>query len=58
MIEKSISAVDGVKSAAAVFKDRTCSVVFDDAVTGVDDILKATANIGYKATVIKSDTGS
>ena len=53
MIEQSISFVDGVQSAEAVLETRSCSVTFDDAVATVEDILGATAGIGYPSTIIK-----
>lgn len=53
MIEQSISVVDGVQSADAKLETRTCSVTFDDAVATVEDILGATAGIGYPSTIIK-----
>jgi mercuric ion binding protein len=58
MVEQSISFVDGVKSATAELKNRTCSVTFNDAVASVDDILGATANIGYKSSLIEQGNGS
>ncbi len=53
MIEQSISVVDGVQSADAELETRTCNVTFDDAVATVEDILGATADIGYPSTIIK-----
>ncbi len=47
--------VEGVQSANAVLETRTCNVTFDDAIASVDDILGATADIGYKSSVM--DTG-
>jgi len=58
MVEKSISVVEGVKSATAELQNRTCSVTFDDAIASVDDILGATANIGYQSSVIESENDS
>lgn len=53
MIEQSISFVDGVQSADAELETRICNVTFDDAVATVEDILGATADIGYPSTIIK-----
>lgn len=53
MIEQSISFVEGVQSANAELKTRTCSVTFDDAVASLEDILGATADIGYRSTLIE-----
>lgn len=58
MVEQSVNLVEGVQSAKAELKTRTCSVVYDDAVASVEDILGATAGIGYKSTLIDSGSGS
>jgi mercuric ion binding protein len=58
MVEQSISFVDGVQSAKAELETRTCSVTFDDATASIEDILGATADIGYKSTVLESGSGS
>lgn len=58
MVEQSISFVDGVQSANAVLETRTCSVTFNDAIASVDDILGATADIGYKSSVVIPGEGS
>ena len=58
MVEQSVNFVDGVPSAKAELKTRTCSVVYDDAIASIEDILGATADIGYKSTVIESGSGS
>ena len=58
MVEQSVNFVDGVRSAKAELKTRTCSVVYDDAIASIEDILGATADIGYKSTVIESGSGS
>lgn len=52
MIEQTISFVDGVQSAKAELETRTCSVTFDDAVATVEEILGATADIGYESTLV------
>lgn len=58
MVEQSVNMVEGVQSAKAELKTRTCSVVYDDAVASIEDILGATADIGYKSTVIETGNGS
>ena len=58
MVEQSVNFVDGVQSAEAELKTRTCTVVYDDAIASVEDILGATADIGYKSTVIEPGNGS
>jgi len=55
MIEQSISFVEGVISADAVLETKTCSVTYDDAIASVDDILRATVDIGFKSMVIPGD---
>ena len=58
MIEQSVLFVDGVQSAEAELKTRTCIVVYDDAIASVEDILSATADIGYKSSVVDPGNGS
>ena len=53
MVEQSVSFVEGVQSANADLKTSTARVTFDDTVATVEDILGATADIGYKSTLIK-----
>ncbi len=53
MIKKAVSAVKGVKEVSATMKDRSATVTFDDEVTSVEEIQKATAGIGYKSTLTK-----
>ena len=58
MVEQSVMFIDGVQSAKAELKSKTCAVVYDDTIASVEDILGATADIGYKSTVIKPESGS
>ena len=58
MVEQSVSLVEGVQAAKAELETRTCTVVFDDSIASVDEILGATADIGYKSTVIATGNGS
>ncbi len=58
MVERSVRLVDGVHSANAELKTRTCSVVYDDAIASIEDILGATADIGYQSTVVESGNDS
>lgn len=58
IVEKSISSVEGVQSAKVELKTRTCSVTFDDAVASIEDILGATAGIGFKSSVVEPSGGS
>ncbi len=52
VVEAAIGGVDGVRSVSADADARTAQVVYDDAVTAIDDILAATENAGYAASVI------
>lgn len=58
MVKKAVSAVKGVKGVSATMKDRSATVTFDDEMTSVEEIQKATAGIGYKSTLFKDDKGS
>jgi mercuric ion binding protein len=53
-IKKSLQKVTGVKSADVSYESKTAAVVFDDQLTKVDSLLKATENVGYPATVLKN----
>ena len=55
IVEGSINKLDGIKSVDATMKDRTATVVFDDAVTTAESIMEATANVGYQATLITEE---
>ena len=52
MIKSALSEVDGVQDVTATLKDRTATVVFDDAVVSVIAIQQATADIGYPSSII------
>jgi copper chaperone CopZ len=41
--------VEGTIAVEATLEDRTATVVFDDDVTSLEAILRATANIGYES---------
>ncbi len=58
MVKKAVSAVKGVKDVSATMKDRSAKVTFDDEMTSIEEIQKATAGIGYKSTLFKDDKGS
>lgn len=47
IVQSVLSRVDGVQGAEAVFETGIATVTYDDAVTGVDDLLKALAEYGY-----------
>lgn len=52
MVKQAISRVDGIKTVTATMEDRSATVTYDDAVTTIADIQKATAEIGYPSTVV------
>ncbi len=58
MVEQSLSRVDGVQAAEADLVTRTADVTFDDAIASVDEILRATAAIGYESSVLATGEGS
>ncbi|WP_394752894.1 cation transporter [Crenothrix sp.] len=46
-IKKSLQKVAGVKSVDVSYESKTAAVVFDDQLSGLPDLLKATENVGY-----------
>jgi len=55
IVEGAVSQLDGVSSVEATMDDRSATVVFDDAVTSTDAILKATYNVGYESSIVKPE---
>ncbi|MCX7067586.1 MAG: mercury resistance system periplasmic binding protein MerP [Methylococcales bacterium] len=53
-VKKSLQKVEGVKSVTVSYENKTAAVVFDDQLTKVESLLKATENVGYPATVLKN----
>ncbi|MFU8787748.1 MAG: mercury resistance system periplasmic binding protein MerP [Methylobacter sp.] len=53
-IKKSLQKVAGVKSADVRYESKTAAVIFDDQLTTVESLLKATENVGYPATILKN----
>jgi mercuric ion binding protein len=53
IVKGSITMLDGIKNVEATMVDRTATVIFDDAVTNVVEIRKATEGVGYPSTVIQ-----
>ncbi len=49
IVQKSMSAVDGVEKVDVSFDDKTATVTFDDAKTTTDAITAASGNAGYPA---------
>lgn len=58
MVEQSLLTVEGVQAAEADLGTRTAQVTFDDAIVSVDDILGATAAIGYESSVLSAGEDS
>lgn len=46
-VKASLEAVPGVAKVAVSYKDKTATVTFDDAKTGLDALTTATTNAGY-----------
>lgn len=58
MVKQAISAVDGIKAVEATMEDRSATVTFEDTLTSIKAIQQATADIGYRSSVIDAKTGS
>lgn len=58
MVEKAISAVDGIKTVEATIEDRSATVTFEDTLTSLEAIQQATANIGYPSSLYEAKGGS
>lgn len=52
MVEQSLAAVEGVRTAKADLGTRTADITFDDAIASVVDMLGATAAIGYESSLL------
>lgn len=52
-IRKALNKVDGVIKAEASFETKTATVSFDPDKTNVEELIKATTNAGYPATIKK-----
>lgn len=55
MVESAINGVNGIKSVDATMEGRTATVTFDDQITSVEEIMSATAGIGYESSLIEGD---
>lgn len=58
IVEKSISAVDGVKAVEATMEDFSATVTFEDTLTSIEAIQQATADIGYPSSLFGVKSGS
>ncbi len=47
IISQSLAAVPGVREVTVSFAHKTATVVFDDAITGVEALTAATAKLGF-----------
>ena len=56
VIEAAIAGVDGVLDVRADASTKEAWVVYDDAITSIDDIQFATLEAGYEATLIETDS--
>ncbi|SJM89379.1 Mercuric transport protein periplasmic component [Crenothrix polyspora] len=50
-IKKSLQKVVGVKAVDVSYESKTAAVVFDDQLSGLPDLLKATENVGYPSSL-------
>lgn len=53
-VKKALSKVPGVSHAEVSFEKRQASVSFDDAMTSVDALTRATKEAGYPSTLVDS----
>ncbi|MDH5360576.1 MAG: mercury resistance system periplasmic binding protein MerP [Gammaproteobacteria bacterium] len=50
-VKKSLAKVEGVITAESEFDTKTATVTFDDALTNIEALRKATADVGYPSVV-------
>ena len=50
-VKKSLAKVEGVITAESEFDTKTATVTFDDALTNIEALRKATADVGYPSMV-------
>ena len=53
-VKKTLQKVSGVKSVNVNYENKTATVSFEDSLTNVNSLLKATENVGYLSTVVKN----
>jgi len=58
IVKEAISRVNGIKSVEATMDDRSATVTFDDQITNLEEITRATANVGYPSTLFDSASDS
>ncbi len=54
IVQGAIQELPGIQSVETDLDSRTAVVVFDDALTSIDNITFATLNVGYESNVIES----
>lgn len=54
IVKTAISRVNGVLSVEARLDDRTALVTFDDAITSLEAITKATTDVGYESSLLEA----
>lgn len=54
-VKKAMSRVDGVKEVSVDFEARTATAIFDPTTANVQDIAKASTDVGYPATPIEAE---
>ncbi|MDD5579842.1 MAG: mercury resistance system periplasmic binding protein MerP [Methylobacter sp.] len=50
-VKKSLQKVDGVKFVNIIYESKTAEISFDDKVTDINSLMKATENAGYPSQV-------
>jgi len=53
IVKQALTRVSGVKRADVSFQEKSATVTFDDAVTGVAGLTKATADVGFPSHVVE-----
>lgn len=54
IVRESILMLDGIMSVEATMDDLSATVVYDDAVTNVEEIRQATTDVGYPSSLFNS----
>lgn len=53
IVKQALSRVSGVKHANVSFDDKSATVTFDDAVTTLDALTKATGDVGFPSRLVE-----
>lgn len=53
IVKQALTRVSGVKRADVSFQEKSATVTFDDAVTSVAGLTKATADVGFPSRVVE-----